>query len=70
MRSHIDTNLRPTEPSSDQSADPVDGSGQTIDFLGQKLTPEEYQSQCDNLAAYFAILRRWSQEEKDGKEEA
>ena len=38
----------------------------TVEFLGQKMSADEYEASCKVLAEFFAILQSWR--EKEGRD--
>lgn len=45
----------------------VELQNETISFLGEEYTLDEFRSACENLSNFFSILHRW-QLEDDGHE--
>jgi hypothetical protein len=37
----------------------------SVDFLGRKLSPDEYRECCSNLRAFFDLLRAWQRKDLD-----
>lgn len=44
-------------------ADELAGSQEVVVFLGQLMTPAEYEACCRNLSEFFDLLQSWQEEE-------
>jgi hypothetical protein len=57
------------EDLANQAADSNPQSEETkIPFLDQEISPAEYKEICDNLGAYFAILKSWRKRKNHNEE--
>ena len=43
----------------------TDDQQASVDFLGRKLSPDEYSESCRNLQAFFDLLRAWHRKGRD-----
>lgn len=43
---------------------------ESVIFLGQSYSPDEYQAVCQNLSDYFSILDKWAKRAKEDEKKS